>query len=131
MTNEELWKAVLGQVELSISRAGFRTWFQNTYILSKEDGVVVISVPNGFAKEWLENKYNLIILQAFKSFDAVIKEIRCIISGPQQSGNTIKSIDAVRQADTSIQNHQLSQEKTIVTIQQQTTPLQTTALFHE
>jgi chromosomal replication initiator protein len=132
MTNEELWKAVLGQVELSISRAGFRTWFQNTSIISKEDGIVVISVPNGFAKEWLENKYNLIILQAFKSFNDVIKEIRCIISGPQQSSNTIKSIDAIRQADTPIiQNNQFSQEKTNNTIQQQITPLQTTALFHE
>ena len=55
MTNEELWQAALGEIELSISKANFITWFKNTYILSNENGKVVISVPNGFAKEWLEN----------------------------------------------------------------------------
>ena len=59
MTNEELWKAVLGQIELSISKANFITWFKNTGILSNQDGVVTIGVPNGFAKEWLENKYKI------------------------------------------------------------------------
>lgn len=133
MTNEELWKAVLGQVELSISRAGFRTWFQNTSILSKENGVITVSVPNGFAKEWLENKYNLIILQSFRNFEDGIREIRCIISGPQQPVNTVKSIDAVHQSNRfSIQNDPYpAQREGEVIKQQPTTPLQATALFHE
>lgn len=133
MTNEELWKAVLGQVELSISRAGFRTWFQNTSILSRENGIVVISVPNGFAKEWLENKYNLIILQSFRNFEDGIREIRCIISGPQQPMNTIKSIDAAHQSNkvTVPIDHIPYQENKAVITQQQNTPLQATALFHE
>ena len=62
MTNEELWQAALAEIELSISKANFITWFKNTSILSMKDGHAVISVPNGFAKEWLENKYNLYIL---------------------------------------------------------------------
>jgi chromosomal replication initiator protein len=133
MTNEELWKAVLGQVELSISRAGFRTWFQNTSILSKENGVATISVPNGFAKEWLENKYNLIILQSFRNFEDGIREIRCIISGPQQPINTVKSIDAARQSDGFMMpnNQYPFQEKREFPQQQTSVPLQTTALFHE
>jgi len=133
MTNEELWKAVLGQVELSISRAGFRTWFQNTFILSRENGVATVSVPNGFAKEWLENKYNLIILQSFHTFEDNIREIRCIISGPQQPMNTVKSIDAVHQLkrpDASINQYHF-QEKVETIPLQHTSPLQATALFHE
>ena len=53
MKNEELWQAALGEIELSISKANFITWFKNTSIISNEDGRVVIGVPNGFAKEWL------------------------------------------------------------------------------
>ena len=65
MTNEELWQAVLGEIELSISRANFVTWFKNTRIVSNDKGSIIIGVPNGFAKEWLENKYNSYILKGF------------------------------------------------------------------
>lgn len=57
MTNEEIWQAVLGELELTISRASFTTWFKNTHLLSKNEGEFIISVPNAFAKEWLENKF--------------------------------------------------------------------------
>lgn len=79
LSHEELWRAVLGQVELSISKANFITWFKGTSILSIENGVATIAVPNGFAKEWLENKYNLYILKALKSLDQDITDIRCTI----------------------------------------------------
>ncbi len=103
MTNEELWKAALGQIELSLSKANFITWFKNTSILSQESGRVVIGVPNGFAKEWLENKYNLYIIKALKSLDPSIQDIKCAIT-PQGVRLTApqtfkKSMDAVRPAD--------------------------------
>ncbi len=79
MTHEDLWKAALGQIELSLSKANFITWFKNTAILSINQGVVTIAVPNGFAKEWLENKYNLYILKALKSLNPEITEIHCSI----------------------------------------------------
>ena len=74
MNNAELWQATLGEIELSISKANFSTWFKNTTILSNENGKVVIGVPNGFAKEWLENKYNTYIFKALRNFQEDIKE---------------------------------------------------------
>ena len=55
MVKEELWRAVLAQIQLNISQANFITWFKNTGITSVEGNEVVVSVPNSFAKEWLEN----------------------------------------------------------------------------
>ncbi len=63
MNNEDLWGAVLAQIQLNISQANFNTWFKNTKISSMDGPEVIISVPNSFAKEWLENKYNKIILK--------------------------------------------------------------------
>jgi len=57
----ELWQALLAQIQFNISKANFATWFRNTGIVSKEDGGIVVSVPNNFSKEWLENKYNKLI----------------------------------------------------------------------
>ena len=83
MTNEELWKAVLGEMELSLSRANFTTWFKNTCVLSKDKNAIVVSVPNGFIKEWLENKFNKRILDSVRNQTPEIREIRYIIGRPK------------------------------------------------
>ncbi len=79
MTNEELWQAVLAQVQLNISQANFATWFKNTDISSQKDSKVVVSVPNSFVKEWLENKYNKTILKVLRDLNGEIKEIEYTI----------------------------------------------------
>ena len=83
MTNEELWKAVLGEMELSLSRANFTTWFKNTSVLSRDKSIVVVSVPNGFIKEWLENKFNKKILESIRNQNSEIREVRYAIGRPK------------------------------------------------
>jgi len=80
MNNEELWQAALGEIELSISKANYITWFKSTNIFSKKEGRIVISVPNAFTKEWLENKYNKFILKALRGISKDIKEISYLIN---------------------------------------------------
>ena len=76
MNNEQLWQAVLGEIELNLSKANFTTWFKNTYISSNQDGKIVVCVPNTFTKAWLENKYHAEIANAFKNVTGEkIKEI--------------------------------------------------------
>lgn len=59
---ESVWQAVLGEIELTVSRANFATWFMNTRLLRYKDNVLVIGVPNVFIKQQLERKYNDLIL---------------------------------------------------------------------
>ncbi len=81
--NSELWRSVLGNIELSISKANFSTWFKNTTILSIENNHVVVGVPNGFAKEWLENKYQSYILQALRKEMPEVHSMSCAVYNPQ------------------------------------------------
>src|SRR3989344_568400 len=83
LTNEELWKAVLGEMEMSLSRANFITWFKNTTIVARDRGAIVVSVPNGFIKEWLENKFNKKILQSIRILNPEIREVRYSIGKPK------------------------------------------------
>lgn len=87
MTNSELWQSVLAQIQFSISRTNFATWFKNTEIISKENGEVIILVENSFAKEWLYNKYYSIILKILRELDSDIKSINFLIN-PQKSSAT-------------------------------------------
>jgi len=76
MNTHELWQAVLGELELSLSKANFTTWFKNTFISSLEGERVVISVPNTFTKAWLEKKYNPSILKSLQNVSSLpVKEI--------------------------------------------------------
>ncbi|MFA6097512.1 MAG: chromosomal replication initiator protein DnaA [Candidatus Paceibacterota bacterium] len=100
MTNEQLWQAVLGELELFISKANFITWFKNTSIMSRTEDEMVISVPNGFTKEWLENKYHKFILKAVTSICPNIRKITYKIGGtPNAPGRKMGESDAPRQTD--------------------------------
>ncbi len=80
MTNEELWQAVLARLQLHISKANFITWFKNTKIHSNRDGEVIISVPNAFSKEWIENKYHKFILKTLRSLEKNVRKVSYIVS---------------------------------------------------
>jgi chromosomal replication initiator protein len=80
MTNHELWQAALGEIELNISKTNFITWFRNTDIIKLKESSVTIAVPNAFSKEWLENKYNKLILRALRNIAPETKDVDFIIS---------------------------------------------------
>lgn len=56
--HQALWQSVLGEIELSVSRATYVTWFKNTELLSNAEGEIIIAVPNIFAKRQFEVKFN-------------------------------------------------------------------------
>lgn len=111
MNNEDLWKAVLGEIELTLSRPQFITWFKDTFILSNENGKVVIGVPNGFSKEWLENKFNTNIIKALKNFQDNIVEVSCAIYSPQEKPS--RPIDGAAKNTQGDQTINLKNTKTI------------------
>jgi len=79
MIKEEIWQAVLAQIQLNISQANFTTWFKDTEIISHKEGQILVSVPNTFAKEWLENKYGKTIFKILYNLDKEIKEVKYIV----------------------------------------------------
>lgn len=61
MQESTVWQAILGEVELSVSRGSFVTWFKNTQLQKVSDEQVIIAVPNLFVKNQLERKYDDLI----------------------------------------------------------------------
>jgi chromosomal replication initiator protein len=67
MNHDQLWRAVLGELEINLSRVNFVTWFKDTFLSSFENGKVIVCVPNGFVKKWLEEKYHKNILSSLEN----------------------------------------------------------------
>ena len=79
MNNKQLWDSVLLEVELGLSKANFTTWFKDTYIQKQENGVVCVSVPNQFVKDWLQKKYHKLILTSLRNAEGSVRSIEYII----------------------------------------------------
>ncbi|KAA0206712.1 chromosomal replication initiator protein DnaA [Candidatus Uhrbacteria bacterium] len=67
MDIQALWQAALGELELTLSKANFTTWFKNTFLSEIEGTKAVVSVPNTFTKAWMEKKYHDQIVKALRN----------------------------------------------------------------
>lgn len=75
MKKEEIWQAILAQIQLTLSPANFATWFKNTHIIEIQKDLIIIGVPNNFSKEWIEKRYKKILLKIVRQFNENIKTI--------------------------------------------------------
>jgi len=85
MNREDIWKTVLAELEINISRASFITWFRETSIADMADGVVTISVPSGFAKNWLQDKYHRSILRALRGISEDVREVAYVVGATDRA----------------------------------------------
>ena len=63
MDAKQVWRAALGELQVSLSPANYETWLKDTALVGVEGDRFRIAVPNGFAKDWLENRYRSLIAQ--------------------------------------------------------------------
>ena len=73
--NNSLWQSVLGEIELSVSHANFKTWFRDTELLSYDNGTATIGVVNVFAKSQLEKRFDTQIREILKKNNPNIKDV--------------------------------------------------------
>ena len=92
--NQKLWDKVLSEVEMSVSKANFSTWFKDTNIIKNENGVISLGVPNEFAKNWLFEKYHKFILKSLRKLQDSVRSIDYVVvdnSSQQQTLSKEKS----------------------------------------
>lgn len=65
MDRRQVWRATLGELEISLSQATFETWFRRTALLRVDEAssTFTIGVSSGFAKDWIEERYRSLIAQ--------------------------------------------------------------------
>jgi len=61
MSAREIWEAVLGELQLQLTRTNYDTWLRETVGLSYQGDQFVVGVPSPFAIEWLEQRLHSLI----------------------------------------------------------------------
>jgi chromosomal replication initiator protein len=86
MNEKEVWNIVLSELESTLSKANFQTWFPNTHLVKIDNGEVTIGVPNDFVKDWLDGKYKLKVLEImrnhFPSIRSIVYTVKTIKKDP-------------------------------------------------
>ncbi len=82
-----LWEDALVSVEKEISKANFKTWFKDTFINKYDDGVIQIGVPNTFVKDWLNNKFNKVVLKALRDINDSIRAVEYTVCKIEKAKN--------------------------------------------
>jgi chromosomal replication initiator protein len=57
----DLWHAALANIEKKISKPSFDTWLKSTKAHSLQGDLLIITAPNEFARDWLEERYSQLI----------------------------------------------------------------------
>jgi len=81
MDAKQVWRAALGELQVSLSPANFETWLRDTAIVEVDDNRFRISVPNGFANDWLESRYRSLISQTLARIVGYSVQVEFVI-GP-------------------------------------------------
>ena len=71
----DVWKNALAEIEQQISTANFSTWFQDTSLLSTDNGEIKIGVKNSFYVKQLRNRYLDIIKTALQNNNITVSNI--------------------------------------------------------
>ncbi len=60
-TAQEIWDTALGELQLQVSKANFRTWLEKTKGISYQDNQLILGVPNTFVAEYLDKNLRSLI----------------------------------------------------------------------
>ena len=57
MEARQLWQAVLGDMQVRLSRAAFDNWLRQTSLVGVEDDVATVAAANTFSASTLQARY--------------------------------------------------------------------------
>ncbi len=107
---KQLWESVLVEIELSISSANFTTWFKDIRIVREDGGVIILSVPNAFVKEWLLTKYHNTILKSLRGLESSIHAIEYVVNKEESHKKEDKINQEPHMKELPLQETQINKE---------------------
>jgi chromosomal replication initiator protein len=95
MDAKQVWRAALGELQVSLSPANYETWLKETQLVDVDEQRFRIGVPNGFAKDWLETRYRSLISQTLARIVGYSVQVEFVVSASEPTpGNGMDSAPA-------------------------------------
>ena len=72
----QIWSAVLGELQLQVTRPSYETWLKGTVGVAQLDGEFVVGTPNAFVAEMLEQRMYTLISQTVERVTKTASDVR-------------------------------------------------------
>ncbi len=82
-----VWQAVLGDLQLRVTRPSYETWLRDTSGLRYADGEFIVGAPNTFVAEMLEQRMFSLISDAVARVVAKDVDVRFEVTSPGQAAH--------------------------------------------
>ncbi len=82
MDAKQVWRAALGELQVSLSPANYETWLRDTALVAVDEHRFRVAVPNGFAKDWLESRYRSLISQTLARIVGYSVQVEFLVGPP-------------------------------------------------
>ncbi|HEX3006494.1 MAG TPA: chromosomal replication initiator protein DnaA [Bacteroidales bacterium] len=96
-----LWQKTLETVEPHMKKPSFETWLKPTHPIGLEENVLIVEVPNEFARDWVESRYAPLLLSSLRDIVQDDLEIRFVT--PQSETSTPEERSFVKQVPNPVQ----------------------------
>lgn len=83
MKETAIWPAILGELEVMVSKANYETWLRNAKLHTIDEHEAAICVPNVFIRGWVETHYRDLFLKALQKHIPTITSVSFFIAGSQ------------------------------------------------
>ena len=85
MDAKHVWRAALGELQVSLSPANYETWLRSTSLVEVDGNRFRIAAPNGFARDWLETRYRSLISQTLARVVGYSVQVEFVVQSPEES----------------------------------------------
>ena len=99
MDAKQVWRAALGELQVSLSPANYETWLRDTQLVDVDEQRFRIAVPNGFAKDWLETRYRSLISQTLARIVGYSVQVEFLV-GPTPTNGIGRTATTARRRST-------------------------------
>lgn len=79
MNAQQAWQATLGQLQMEMSKASYDTWVRSAELVSYEQDIFTIGVPNAYARDWLESRLSSTVTRQLTGVMGKPQSVRFIV----------------------------------------------------
>lgn len=92
--HEQVWRAALGELELSVTQSTYDTWLKPTYAIGFEGDTLLLGAPSAYYKDWLENRLGVDVRRALARVTARPVDFRVLVGGKTNGAPTRPASEA-------------------------------------
>ncbi len=86
MNAQQAWQAALGQLQMEMSKASYDTWVRSADLVSYEQDVFTIGVPNAYARDWLESRLSSTVTRHLTGIMGKLQSVRFVVWHKEYDG---------------------------------------------